>query len=271
MLVPSAFRQATSAATTVIALALTTIGVGCSDYTEPVGPDASSNAGRAGNLHPGLGVTDSVGVLDWGEIGIATGSEDECGPWQNPGGPPPPDLGEGCDGPTLSECQMNPALAGCMVYPLCWIFPPFDCGPPGGGGGGNPEEVVSCPNCSAFEPAELEKLEDATEHICAARRGVVQNALAGGQYGERPHSWPIRGWHHRGYHTGNSNFHYSINQSHPGWTGQLYSGGNIGPTQQLIELAGTLVHEYFHHAYPAESESQIQNRTSNCVSGYIGS
>lgn len=97
-------------------------------------------------------------------------------------------------------------------------------------------------------------------------------ALTSGEYGKRPSSYPVRGWHHPGYHTGHSAYHYSLNANHPGFTGELFYGNTpIDSAQRHIELAGTLVHEYFHHKYPGETDTTgINSRVNSCVPGYIG-
>jgi hypothetical protein len=169
----------------------------------------------------------------WVGVGIATG-----------GGPPPP-----CDDDVVI----------------------IECDDGSGGGGGSSDEVPLCPDCTSLAAWRLQSLQNATPNICTSHRAAVQAALTNGQFGQRTSSYPIRGWHHSGYHTGSSSFHYSINTTHPGWT-----SGSLTPTQKAIELAGTLVHEYFHHTYPNEDHYPssagpgIDDRTQQCVPGYQG-
>lgn len=150
----------------------------------------------------------------------------------------------------------------------------------GGGGGGSSGdgdhgELEMCPNCETFDPVQLQELLDAAEHICEEGRNPVKSALQNNEYGRRESNYSVRGWHHPGYHTGDSQYHYSINKGHPGFTGVMEDFFSIDEQQQLIELAGTLVHEYFHHKYEDETDytgptGGIRARTSACVSGYIG-
>ena len=180
-----------------------------------------------------------------------------------------------CDnGSDEPDCWLDPEDEGSGDETCDPSFEECDGGGGGGGGGGGDDDshldTESCPNCTSFDGEELETLLTATEHICSEARSSVEAALPAGEYGSRTHSWPIRGWHHKGFHTGESDYHYSINESHPGWTGELYSGESISPDQMLIELAGTMAHEFFHHLYPNETEAQIDSRTHACVEGYIG-
>lgn len=135
-------------------------------------------------------------------------------------------------------------------------------------------EEPLCPDCVDFNDTQITKLLNATEHICSEGREPVRAAIRAGDYGSRTHSWEsIRGWHHDEFHDGETKYHFSINTHHPGWTGEMPDGTPIDSAQRPIELAGTLVHEYFHHKYPDETDHSrpgIRSRTSACVPGYMG-
>lgn len=103
----------------------------------------------------------------------------------------------------------------------------------------------------------------------------MQSALAVGEFGAASSTWAIRGFYYKEYPQ-KSDYLYSINMTHhPGFTGKMESPPfeRIGPTQQLIELAGTLVHEYLHELYRGvsdEGSNGIKARTKRCVKGLIG-
>lgn len=228
-------------------------------------PQAAKSS--AGVLSPYVITTADVISIEGFHVVVDGTDADECDPYL--------ELGFTCEEETCLEAPIANPSDFTMQSNSCTVD--GGGGTTGDGGGtsdgddpNDPHFEEACPDCWELDASQLLKLDEATTHICTEGRSPVANALQAGEYGMRSHSWPIRGWHHSKFHTNESAYHYSFNQSHPGWTGTTYEGESIGPTQQLIELAGTSVHEYFHHIYPGESESQIQKRTTLCVPGYMG-
>lgn len=173
--------------------------------------------------------------------------------------------------------------------------PPGDCDPltaiiecddgsGGGSAGGSSDDVDICLNCFALSKAQVEKIERAVNHVCSTYKTAVRGMLVRNPPTGRRHlgarsstASSARGWHFKRFHpdvSGTSDYHYAIHvRIHPGFTGKMDTGTQqaISATQQLIMLAGTLVHEYLHHQYKDLSHfgsSGINARTKACVPAY---
>jgi uncharacterized membrane protein YgcG len=203
----------------------------------------------------------------------------ECDPYE--------ELDFSCDDDPCTESELAGALDATVRANSCEGGGGGGSTDPGGGGGGSggggdaPEShsESKCRNCRPLGSGEWQKLVLAKEFICEQDsegkvvRASVAAALYNNEWGMREIIVyeSIRGNHYDDHHIGESDYHFSVSDSHPGWTGVSLSEGPIDDDQQKLELGGTMAHEYLHHLYPGASESEINVRTRACVGpNYIG-